>query len=789
MSTTKTQIDFNALAGIAHRNVTRFPAVAAVYADRLRLPVDVCMRMGLGVLLSVPLKAGGRRTGRCFTVPERDATGSAIGLSVREVVLDGKDSKVTYLGSSRGLIFEVNPAYAAATAPLQPDTVSWVGVEKTGRPCPICGKPDFCSVVDEPDPRAAVCRRQEAGSKRRSSDGGFIHELRPPEKPSVPVLAGDPAVPVVVVEGATDVEAVNSLGLVGVGRPSNVGGLDILPDVIRGRLKVIIVGENDAKPNGQCPGRIGMIAAFKAALKSCRDVVMVMPPAHVKDFRVWRNNHGLTSESFLAYVAANGQSTIPGDTLGDNDPMTVAEAFVRDVYQQSNTPLLRQWHGGYYLHEGGVYIPIEDAEVEKAYREWAVGKTHIKHTTKGDIPEKLPSTITVVQNALAATLPIIGLDRASAPCWINDKDGPAPHDLIVFANGILDVSKLADGGKPAFRPPSPHYFSLAGSPVLYDGTAACQCWMKYLRETLGDEPKKVDLLQEWMGYCLTADNSLEKMLWMKGEPGSGKGTAEHVMEEIFGDSYAATRMAAIASRFGMEPLLGKLVASIPDAKLPHGVSAADALERILAITGGDAIEVDRKNKTGITLRHATLRLMIVSNDLLSLPDTAHALVRRIIFLPFDQDFTGNPDISLRAKLSAERPGIVNWAVEGLARLRRNGKFTVPDGHAALMEAHKEATNPAYEFVNEHCVIGDELHIPADMMHDAAKAAHAGRDDGGWTKSQRSVIRTLAPIVKSRGGDFRSPSEYDKHGKAFRNIKGIALTAEAIRVLLGRPEGR
>lgn len=46
-------------------------------------------------------------------------------------------------------------------------------------PCPICGKPDWCLIA--PDKRACICMRIEAGSIRRTKNGGFIHHLNAPE--------------------------------------------------------------------------------------------------------------------------------------------------------------------------------------------------------------------------------------------------------------------------------------------------------------------------------------------------------------------------------------------------------------------------------------------------------------------------------------------------------------------------------------------------------------------------------------------------------------------------------
>jgi len=44
-----------------------------------------------------------------------------------------------------------------------------------GRPCPICGKPDWCLVV--PDGSAALCQRIKDGSVKKCGDAGYLHIL------------------------------------------------------------------------------------------------------------------------------------------------------------------------------------------------------------------------------------------------------------------------------------------------------------------------------------------------------------------------------------------------------------------------------------------------------------------------------------------------------------------------------------------------------------------------------------------------------------------------------------
>lgn len=93
--------------------------------------------------------------------------------------------------------------------------------------------------------------------------------------------------PVYVCEGATSPAAALELGLTAVGRPSCTGGVEYLAELLRGR-DVMIVGDNDHKPDGRWPGRDGAIAAAEELSRRWgRIVPPSLPPEGVKDMREW----------------------------------------------------------------------------------------------------------------------------------------------------------------------------------------------------------------------------------------------------------------------------------------------------------------------------------------------------------------------------------------------------------------------------------------------------------------------------------------------------------------------
>src|SRR5262249_37217076 len=97
--------------------------------------------------------------------------------------------------------------------------------------------------------------------------------------------------PLFLVEGPSDTLALVACGLSALGRSSNAGGAEHLVPLLA-RLSrprpVVVVGENDAKPDGSWPGRDGakrLAASLATGLD--RIVHVTLPPPEYKDVREW----------------------------------------------------------------------------------------------------------------------------------------------------------------------------------------------------------------------------------------------------------------------------------------------------------------------------------------------------------------------------------------------------------------------------------------------------------------------------------------------------------------------
>jgi P4 family phage/plasmid primase-like protien len=601
----------------------------------------------------------------------------------------------------------------------------------------------------------------------------------------------DDSGPLLVVEGWSDVAAAFDLGFNAVGRPSNLACTDILADLLRGYSgEVIIVGENDARVNKltgktETPGRDGQVAAFQAVKRTVKSVSMLLPPPHVKDLRAWFSKYKLTREQFLEHHETHKEIELPGSVLANNEPATVAAAFLKEKYTIDGDVVILRWNKGFYVYIEGRWVELEDEALIAQMQTWSLGKSFIKPGPKGDTVERLVATIHSVKDWMQALFAGTLLSQTVVPpSWRNLVDAPEPRDLVVFRNCIVDVSGFGRGGEAKILEPTPNLFTLSGLPYDYQPGAKCPAWEAFLQSTLGDDPEKIKLLAEWMGYTMVPDTSRQTFAYWLGKPGSGKGTTARVHRAMLGGNLncASSTMGDLSSRFGLEVLIGKLLCVLPDARLSARSDAMAGLEKLLNLTGEDATNVDRKNKTAITANALTARIVIVSNELISLPDKEHATTRRIRILHFANDFTTAPDTDLTNRLTAEIPGIAVWALEGLKRLRCQGRFTEPESSTLAAKEWAQAISPAAEFSADSCLVAANAEIGEDELYDAAVKWNGRKDD--WCRSMRkfeAALRLAEPSVRRTVIPSKNAMT---PGRVI--YRGITLTPDAARRLIGRP---
>ena len=279
--------------------------------------------------------------------------------------------------------------------------------------------------------------------------------------------------------------------------------------------------------------------------------------------------------------------------------------------------------------------------------------------------------------------------------------------MISLKNGIFHLEDRL------LIPHSLGFFALNSLPFEYLPQADCPVWLKFLKEVWPNDQQSIDTLQEMFGYILSGDTRQQKMFNMIGPRRSGKGTINKVLVSLLGQhNTVAPELGELCDTFGLQPWLGKLLASFTDARAPERNRSA-VVSQLLRIVGGDTVTVNRKNKDAWN-GYLPTRIVIYSNEALQLTENSNALTGRMIVFKMKHSFWEKEDADLSIKLDKELSGIFNWSMEGLKRrVARGGYFIQPDTGKEYLDLMAELGNPVGTFVEDALIIDPALTTSKD----------------------------------------------------------------------------
>lgn len=341
-----------------------------------------------------------------------------------------------------------------------------------------------------------------------------------------------------------------------------------------------------------------------------------------------------------------------------------------------------------------------------------------------------------------------------APCWLEPGHDEDPFDLLPCANGILHL--------PSRRllPSTPHLFSLNGIGFAYSPKAAAPtAWLQFLHELLPEDIEAQDVLQEWLGYLLTTRTHFQKMLMLVGPKRSGKGTIGRVLRELVGSHHlVAPTLSNLGEQFGRASLIDKTVALIADARLGGRADISVLSEVLLSISGEDPQTIPRKNLTDWTGKLPT-RFTIMTNEIPRIVDSSGALASRFLVVLLRESFYGREDHTLFAKLKAELPGILSWALDGLERVTARGHFLQPVSATEALTELENLSSPVMAFVREMCTLRAGLSCSKDTLYAAYRTwcQHIGQSHVDTKPVFGRNLRAALPFIadgRPRDGDRR-----------------------------------
>lgn len=354
------------------------------------------------------------------------------------------------------------------------------------------------------------------------------------------------------------------------------------------------------------------------------------------------------------------------------------------------------------------------------------------------------------------------------------------RNFINLKNGMLCLDRFE------LLPHHPSYLSTVQLPIEYEPKAVAPTFEQFLKGITKDDEELIRVHQEILGYLLSAETKAEKAFFFYGSGGNGKSVLVSIITRLVGgENVSSIPLAEFGKQFGLEGLVNKSVNIAAENEM--GGNALKT-ENFKAIVSGDTITINIKYHPSISYK-PHCKLVFVVNALPDSMDVTHGFFRKLVIVPFPQKFESDEqDKELTDKLLVELPGILNWAIIGLKRLRENNyQFSYCTAIEECHRTYNVEQNPVREFFLEHIVLKEGARIRQSDFHDIYLRwlNEQGIDDKG-TKSRQKFWRyfkiVLAnegiPIVtkKVRGTVYFEGMEFVR----LENLPTLALNGEIIQ---------
>ncbi|OHB52483.1 MAG: hypothetical protein A2Y12_06355 [Planctomycetes bacterium GWF2_42_9] len=428
--------------------------------------------------------------------------------------------------------------------------------------------------------------------------------------------------------------------------------------------------------------------------------------------------------------------------LSQKRTLPTAKAYVNEFHTHPEGRTLISYAGLIMSWQNNRYVEMEDQCLRNRLQPWlhdALRYIYNKARGQNELVcfESNPGTVNAALETIRAYAHIPAI--IAPPSWLEDNSSlPPAKEMLACRSMNLHIPTST------IYPATPRLFTTNALEFDYDADAEEPInWLTFIHD-LWDDQQSIELLQEWFGYCLTCDSSQQKMLLLVGPRRCGKGTIGRILTKLIGaGNVAGPTTGSLAGTFGLQPLIGKSLAIVSDARFT-GQDIGIVVERLLCISGEDSLTIDRKHKESVTMKLPT-RFMFLTNELPRLTDASNALAGRFMLLRINKSWYGKEDIELGNKLEKELQGILLWALKGWLRLKERGRFIQPQTSLDAIEELEDLCSPVAAFVREKCIVEPGYRISVDALYAAWQM---------WCQSEgRSIVSTKQTFGRDLSAAF------------------------------------
>jgi putative DNA primase/helicase len=290
-------------------------------------------------------------------------------------------------------------------------------------------------------------------------------------------------------------------------------------------------------------------------------------------------------------------------------------------------------------------------------------------------------------------------------------------------------------------------------PIAYDPSAQCPAWEAFLWRAMGgslgpdtedmgggelENRRKADerakaltgFLQRALGYTLTGHTTEQCLLLLHGMGSNGKSTFLEVLQILLGDYAQSTPSASLLAKDRHDGIPND-IARLRGARLVTAVEIGEGKrldeELVKRLTGQDTLTARFLHGEFFDFK-AEFKLFIACNHLPTIRGTDYAIWRRIRLIPFTVTIPDEEqDRDLPAKLRAELPGILHWAVQGCLDWQHKGLGAPVEVTEATAD-YRASMDVIGRFIEERCILSPKVRVKAgDIYQDYKRWCDEGNE--------------------------------------------------------------
>lgn len=283
------------------------------------------------------------------------------------------------------------------------------------------------------------------------------------------------------------------------------------------------------------------------------------------------------------------------------------------------------------------------------------------------------------------------------------------EELIACSNGIYNIKE------EKFQKFSPEYYFKSKISAKYKKGVQPKAFLKFIEETI--YPEEIPVIQEWFGFCLYRRYFIKKAIILFGEKNTGKTILLNTLIKFLNQkNVSGISLQRIASKdkFSISFLKNKL------ANIYDDLSSDDLKDGggFKIATGGGYATGEYKFGDSFQFLNYAKNLFATNHipDIKEINDDAY--YERWIPLPMDNIINKenqDPFILERLTTEEELSGILNWALEGLKRIYKQGHFSYDKTSTEIKQIMQRQNNPLIAFVDEVCTQEDGNKISKETM--------------------------------------------------------------------------